>query len=61
MSLFLIVTKATTGGYADLPMHPSCFEIFKRMSKAHFGNVDVDGLWKVREVSLAYNYVATVH
>ena len=39
-------------------MHPSCFEMFKRMSKARFGNVDIDGVWKVREVSLIEIYAA---
>ena len=53
--------KGATGGYADLPMHPSCFEMFKRMSKARFGTVDIDGLWKLREVSLIDTYVAAVH
>lgn len=31
-----------------LQFHPTCFEIFKRVSMARFGRVDVHGLWKWR-------------
>lgn len=33
-----------------LPFHPTCFEIFKRVSIRHLGRVDVEGLWFWREV-----------
>lgn len=29
-----------------LPFHPTCFEIFKIISKDRFGKVDLHGLWK---------------
>ena len=35
----------------SIPMHPRCFELFKRASKARLGRVDIDGLWMLREVS----------
>jgi len=33
-----------------LPFHPTCFGIFKRISKARLGRVDVHGLWAWAEV-----------
>ena len=32
-------------------MHPKCFEMFKKLSTARFGKIDIDGLWMLREVS----------
>ncbi|KAI7418827.1 calcium ATPase, partial [Hortaea werneckii] len=32
-----------------LPMHPQCFELFRRVSLRCFGKVDIDGLWRLRE------------
>jgi len=43
------------GAKAALPMHPRCFEMFKKMSMERFGKVDIDGLWQLREVH------ATIH
>jgi hypothetical protein len=35
-----------------LPFHPTCFEIFKRISMDRLGQVDASGLWSYwREVS----------
>ena len=34
-----------------LPFHPTCFQIFKRVSLLRSGNVDVQGLWDWRDVS----------
>ena len=35
-----------------LPFHPTCFELFKRISMDRLGRVDIDGLWSYwREVS----------
>ena len=28
-----------------MPFHPSCFDIFMRLSRIHFNRVDIDGLW----------------
>ena len=33
------------------PMHPRCFEMFKKLSIQRRGKVDIDGLWKLRDVS----------
>jgi hypothetical protein len=33
-----------------MPFHPKCFEMFRRMSIARLGKVDIDGLWLLREV-----------
>ncbi|KAI7167164.1 hypothetical protein KC319_g1909 [Hortaea werneckii] len=32
-----------------LPMHPRCFELFQRVSLRHFGKVDIESLWRLRE------------
>lgn len=37
-----------------VPIHPGCFEIFKRMSMLRFGKVDIDGLWKLRTAHGSY-------
>ena len=34
-----------------LPFHPTCFQIFKKVSLLRIGSVDVQGLWDWREVS----------
>lgn len=34
-----------------MPFHPTCFEIFKRVCLSKLGYVDIDGLWRVRDVS----------
>jgi len=31
-----------------VPMHPGCFDMFKRMSALRSGKVDIDGLWRLR-------------
>ena len=33
-----------------MPFHPTCFEIFKRLSKLHFGQIDVNGLMNWRNI-----------
>jgi hypothetical protein len=50
----LILFQRSLEGMCDLPMHPSCFEIFKRMSMRRFGKVDLDGLWFWRDVCVAH-------
>lgn len=39
------------GGEWGMPFHPACFEIFKRVCLKKLGFVDIDGLWRVRDVS----------
>lgn len=31
-----------------VPMHPGCFEMYKRMCVRRFGKVNIDGLWRLR-------------
>jgi len=33
-----------------MPMHPKCFELFKRVSQRRLDKIDIDGLWRLREV-----------
>lgn len=33
-----------------MPFHPTCFEVFKRLSKLHFGQIDVNGLMDWRNI-----------
>lgn len=33
-----------------MPMHPKCFEVFKKASLRKFGKVDIDGLFLLRDV-----------
>lgn len=40
-----------------MPFHPACFEIFKRVCLKKLGYVDIDGLWRVRDVSGPSNAV----
>ena len=35
-----------------MPMHPKCFEIFKRASLRKFSKVDIDGLFLLKDVRL---------
>lgn len=35
-----------------MPMHPKCFEVFKQASLRKFGQVDIDGLFLLKDVSL---------
>ena len=37
-----------------MPFHPTCFDIFHRISRLHFGRVDVDGLMGWRDHSSSY-------
>ena len=50
----LILFRQPLEGMCDLPMHPSCFEIFQRMSMRRFGKVDLGGLWYWREVCVPH-------
>ena len=57
---FIVVPFVKCGSVSDdyqneddkdgLPFHPTCFEIFKRISKLRMGVVDVEGLWHWRLV-----------
>ncbi|KAK5107812.1 hypothetical protein LTR62_000626 [Meristemomyces frigidus] len=44
-----------TSDQAAMPMHPACFEMFKRESVRIFGYVNIDGLWKLRETQGHYS------
>ncbi|RWQ92608.1 hypothetical protein C8Q69DRAFT_83781 [Paecilomyces variotii] len=46
------------GGEWGMPFHPTCFEIFKRVCLAKLGYVDIDGLWRVRDLRGSYEYSA---
>ncbi|KAF4629068.1 hypothetical protein G7Y89_g9085 [Cudoniella acicularis] len=37
-----------------LPFHPTCFEIFKKVSASRLGRVDVHGLWMWRQIEHEY-------
>ena len=37
-------TDKDAGGWCGLPFHPTCFEIFKRVSLLRLGSIDVQGL-----------------
>ena len=41
-----------TGYYLEsaLPMHPRCFQMFKKLSLEQRGTVDIDALWRWRDV-----------
>lgn len=34
-------------------MHPKCFEVYKRASLQKSGQVDIDGLWLLRDVRMS--------
>ncbi|KAK3110279.1 hypothetical protein LTR53_015594, partial [Teratosphaeriaceae sp. CCFEE 6253] len=48
------IVSSSTDGTEDedeigaIPMHPMCFELYKRVSTAKLGRVDIDGLWRLR-------------
>ncbi|KAL1857328.1 hypothetical protein Plec18170_003448 [Paecilomyces lecythidis] len=46
------------GGEWGMPFHPTCFEIFKRVCLSKLGYVDIDGLWRVRDLRGSYEYSA---
>lgn len=46
----MIANNAKGDGWA-IPFHPTCFEIFKRISRKRLGTIDIDGLWELRRVS----------
>ena len=46
----LIFPQISVYETAAMPMHPKCFELFKRVSQQKLGKVDIDGLWRLREV-----------
>ncbi|KAL8816917.1 MAG: hypothetical protein Q9191_008242 [Dirinaria sp. TL-2023a] len=33
-----------------IPFHPTCFEIFKKISRERLGKVDIEGFWFLREI-----------
>ena len=37
-----------------MPFHPTCFEIFTRLSRLHFGHVDIEGLAEWRRLESDY-------
>jgi hypothetical protein len=41
----LLMLTVIEGDDTGLPFHPTCFEIFKRISIERLGRVDVNGLW----------------
>ncbi|KAN0104636.1 hypothetical protein V8E51_010381 [Hyaloscypha variabilis] len=47
------ISNTVDGGEDDgLPFHPSCFEVFKRISTDRLGVVDINGLWSYwREIN----------
>lgn len=47
----ILLQNDAFGGEWGMPFHPTCFEIFKRVCLAKLGYVDIDGLWRVRDVS----------
>lgn len=49
--LIAILQNDSFGGNWGMPFHPTCFEIFKRVCLSKLGYVDIDGLWRVRDVS----------
>ncbi|KAL2005539.1 hypothetical protein VTN00DRAFT_2750 [Thermoascus crustaceus] len=44
------------GGEWGMPFHPACFEIFKRVCLRKLGFVDIDGLWRVRDLRGLFEY-----
>ena len=48
------------GEGGDMPFHPQCFELFKRVSDLRLGKVDLDGLWMWRQVSPGFQTSARV-
>lgn len=48
-------TDEDAGGWCGLPFHPTCFEIFKRVSLLRLGSIDVQGLWYWRLVCFPPN------
>ena len=43
-----------------LPFHPTCFEIFKRVSTQRLGLIDVHGLWSWRDVSYPWHILLVI-
>ena len=47
-----VMTDDPITGHPDMPFHPHCFQMFKKLSIQRFGKVDIDGLWLLRAVRM---------